>query len=74
MNSAQRRKFRRKWKYTVQIGKPSSRGKFHWDAMRWAEKTVGKNKFRVVSWNCFVFDDELNALQFALRWNTDDEQ
>jgi hypothetical protein len=69
MNSHQRRKVERAWKYKIDLGDPSYDN--YVDAITWCEKnigTIGYNWSNIRDYGTFYFTKPKYATAFALRW------
>lgn len=79
MNSKQRRKFRRKWKYCVDAHSLSVTGctdplgvlSYMFDMEVWCSKHIGKKSFLVTYKKgvIFMFDDSQKYMKFMLTWS-----
>jgi len=73
MNSKQRRKFKRRWKYTVGIynryESPSEELMRLVNMDSWCHDRFGKHKYRMDGYaEKFYFDSEENLVEFKLYW------
>jgi hypothetical protein len=73
MNSAQRRKFRRRWRY--QIGYRELKASFDayriFDMVDWCDSTYGSRNWQLSSQNgyYFLFDRPERLTEFIMRWS-----
>jgi hypothetical protein len=73
MNSAQRRKFRRRWRYRIgyhELNNRSNAYRFH-DMVDWCNKNYGAKNWQLSTQSAywFLFDREERLTLFLLRWS-----
>lgn len=71
MNSAQRRKHRRRWRYTISFADVSpylDYGKFD-EINEWCREQYGRKGYYITFEHGFVFDKPEKLTHFLLRWS-----